>query len=406
VRKLLGKSGEKFDHYATPSESVLQAIAECLGDGEWLVRLNASYVLRWKESLPPAVLRVIVARFTDPSKNVRVSARHALQQKPRLPKDTLQTVMEQLDGSNALDARKDALHILSDQKSLSPAAVQVILALFENEKEQDEIRLEALLALRSQTYLPAEVLRRIAAFRETIELLPGSNRLPPSRELIVHLLCNQSTPLPDGILEPFCDNTRFTHDDILASLRKQRALPVNFLRSLVGSLENTRWRDCEWRPDVHPDFQADIVKVLSIQDSLPPCVLEDVAALLPPGGRWRDSENSYRILDILLKQPTVPEKALQFVVPLLGSKVYRYKADVVLRKNMAFYATMVGNGKHLQDLYDVWLRRSFNEQLGLYASQDGGLCLYMPEGIVRLGNTKVILAARAELLGDDLPVGR
>jgi hypothetical protein len=51
--------------------------------------------------------------------------------------------------------------------------------------------------------------------------------------------------------------------------------------------------------------------------------------------------------------------------------------------------------------YKVWLRRSFDEQLSLYRTDDGGLCLYMPEGqaLMERGPGILIMKARETALG-------
>ena len=111
------------------------------------------------------------------------------------------------------------------------------------------------------------------------------------------------------------------------------------------------------------------------------------------------AEAAWDILAVIEKQPQIPEsiqeKVLECLLPLMRNADHRYRVDALLRTNLRLYRGFIHREGMQTAFYKVWLRRSFDEQLSLCRTDDGGLCLSMPEGQVIMEREAGILIMKA-----------
>ncbi|KAH7370292.1 armadillo-type protein [Rhexocercosporidium sp. MPI-PUGE-AT-0058] len=348
---------------ALPKE-ILQAVVALLKDPEWTVRCAAAGALEGQSALPKEILQTVMVLFKDPKEDVRSAAAWALEGQLALPKEILQAVMTLFKDSEQ-SVQSAAMRALKKQSALPEEIFQAVVALLKDPKWS--VRSDAIRALEEQSTLPEEILQAVVVLLKDPEI--------DIRYTAVRALERQST-LPEEILQAVVASlkdpvwtVRFT---AVRALERQSTLPEEILQAVVALLK-----------DPEKGVWSAAIRALERQSTLPEEILQAVAALLKDPV-WTVRSAAVGALE---RQSTLPEEILQAVVALLNDpeKEVRSVAAQVMDQLLAlpderFSSFLLKiNSQSFNNLYRVWLGRSFSDHLTWYA-EDKNYSITMSQG--------------------------
>jgi hypothetical protein len=414
IRKLLRKEDDAalLVDYEAPTGKALEILVDLLGkDNDWEIQSKVYGLLRQQRTLPDRTVRAIVTWLTHYSSRVRAVALLALTNKSRLPEGVLDSVVKLLQNDDEdAEVKKDALGVLASQKA--PSAAEIIVSIVNNKSESRQVRWRALRALTEQKALSQHLIEAVATSDSSYIFNASTARATALRygregtpladsdiaSVKMQILCAQTKPVSHQVLDSV-DSWIVTDSTTLYALRRHPDLPVSFLGKVLHGIKDINFAssDPHWAGDA---TRSQLFEVLASQTQLPPDILQGMAELVSravEGGSF--AEAAWDILAVIEKQPQIPEwiqeRVLECLLPLMRNADHRYRVDALLRTNLRLYRGFIHREGMQTAFYKVWLRRSFDEQLSLCRTDDGGLCLSMPEGQVLMEREAGILIMKA-----------
>ncbi|KAK4079164.1 hypothetical protein Trihar35433_269 [Trichoderma harzianum] len=374
-------------------DKVLKDIVVGLKDEDWDIRRAAGDILYW-QALPEKIMEDIAAGFKDENPHIRVAAVNALRQKALPDK-----ILKEIAGFKNKDCsiQHSAARVLGQQTTLPSEILEDIAAQLNDESAT--VRLHAAMALGGQTAMPNEVLKALAALAAryddnsvdtrmaAIEALNRQITLSNDilraiaaqlndndesiREAAIRVL-GRHTVLPDDTLKAIVarldDNNRSIREVTVKILDQQTALSDDILRTITARLD-----------DYDISIRQAAIEALGRQTALPDDSLRAITMRL-------DSYDSIQkaVINVLSRQTVLPDKILRALAARLEDKTefVRYAAESAIRRHGEFYSTLF-RGPYLAPLYDILIRKSFEEHLSWYID-DGYACINSPEGIMKL----------------------
>ncbi|KAL6406194.1 Protein NLRC5 [Ilyonectria robusta] len=309
-------------------ESILEAV---LLDESDDVRTNVLASLRTRPGISQTIINYAASLLRDEKSNVRCAAGLALARQSVLSEEVLQALVARLQDEESY-VRHAAVRALGRQSALSEEVLQALVARLQD--EELDVRGAAAEALCRLSALSEEVLQALVA------------RLQDEESYVRHAA--------------------------VRALGRQSALSEEVLQALVAMLQ-----------DENSDARHAAGLALARQSALSEEVLQALVA------RLQDEESDVRdaAVEALYRQSALSEEVLQALVAMLRDEesYVRGAAALALRRLSAlpddrfpsFLVTM--DSQSFNELYGVWLRRSFSDHLTWYV--EGKYCrINMPEG--------------------------
>ncbi|KAH8649582.1 armadillo-type protein [Ilyonectria robusta] len=345
------------------SDPALEALVALVKDPDSHVRSAAAHALGRQSALSDPALEALVALVKDPDSDVRPAAARALGGQSALSEPALVVLVALLKGPDS-DVRFAAADALYGQWALSEPALEALVALV---KDPDlDVRSAAAHALGWQSALSDPALEALVALVKD----PDSRM----RSAAAHALGRQSA-LSDPALEALVglvkDPDSRVRSAVVRALCRQLALSEPALVVLVALLKD---------PD--SDVRSAAADALGGQSALSDPALEALMGLVKdPDSRVRSAAAG-----ALCGQLALSEPALEALVVLMkdpDSDVRSAAAHASRRLSALsdgrFYSFLLAmDSQSFNDLYSVWLRRSFSDHLVWYV--EGKNCrINMPE---------------------------
>lgn len=305
---------------------LLQAVVAHLTDEDNGIQCKVLEALSGPSKLPDDILSAIASRFKDPDQHTdaRCAALSALRNQPQLPTDIVIGIEEQLQDRNEA-VRKQAILTLGHQAIVSQGSLKILAAHL---SDQDEgVREAAARALRNRS-LSADILGALAA----------------------------------RLADPSC----LVRSAALEALQDKRDLPKWIVDAVIRRLFSQ-------------GLTMTALRVLHTQSrTMPERAVQDIRSTL---GSCPEPEK-LELLGYLQSHPSLPDDILHVVTAQLlardadASKDIGRAAVKVLGCQVALPASILKK----ENLYDKWLRRSFEEHVSCYV-MDGVIYLDMPDGL-------------------------
>ena len=312
-------------------EWVLKDMTALLKDIELYVKCIAAEVLSRRSDLPEWVLKDIAALLKDPDRGVKHTAAEALNRQPELPEEAVEDMVGLLKDPESY-VKCIATETLSHRSDLPEWVIKDMGVLL---KDPDrDVKRTAAAALSRQLDLPEWILKDIAA-----------------------------------LLKDLDQHVKRTAAEALS---RRSDLPKWVLNNIVALLKD---------PDM--DVKRTAAEALSRRSDLPEWVLKDIAALLKDPDQCikrsaakassRQSvlrEGSLKDMETLLKDP---EPHNRWVA---AEALRRYSA--LSDKDFSFILLNIDR-ESFNNLYDIWLRISFEEHLSWHNEDNNISYINMPE---------------------------
>ncbi|KAH8802906.1 armadillo-type protein [Xylogone sp. PMI_703] len=339
---------------STLPQDILKGLTLLLRDNNPDVRLRATMALKCQSNLPQETLKALTLALKDNDRRVRVAAGKALHHQSALPRP-ISEALDSLLKDNNPDIRSSAIFALRDQPTISQANFETLVLLLRDDDEK--LRFRAIDALSTQSDLPQHVLETF------VSLLKDSDSWVNAAA--VEALGRQPT-LSQTVIETFPsllkDDSESVRSCAAQALGRQPTLSQAVIEALALLLK-----------DNSNDVRRSAAYALSCQSALSKNTLEALISLL------KDNRSDVRAgaAYTLGRQSSIPLTALKALITLFKDIFKdlvsllndadlngRSGAERVLRNHSEFYFTLPNlNGKYWKSLYDLWLRRSFEEQV-------------------------------------------
>ncbi|KAG0045895.1 hypothetical protein BGZ83_008901, partial [Gryganskiella cystojenkinii] len=390
------KDTDKYVRYSAASalgsqsilpESAILSLIAALEDEEKDVRALAASALGSQSMSPESAIQSLIAALKDEEKDVRSAAASALGNKSALPESAIQSLISALKDINK-DVRSSAASALGKQSTLSESTIQSLIAALKDEEK--DVRSAAASALGSQSMLPESTIQSlIAALKDeekdvrysAASALGKQSTLPESavhsliaalkdeekdvRSTSVSVFGKQST-WPESAIQSLTAALKYDDKDVrysaASALGKQSTLPESAIHSLIAALKHEE-----------KEVRSAAVSVIGKQSTLTESAIQSLTAAL------KDIDKDVRsaAVSVFGKQSTLPESAIYSLTAALKDeeKDVRYSAASALGNQSMLQESAIHSLVTAFKDEDEDVRRSVSETL---RSQCRSLCISLP----------------------------